>query len=128
MSEPAAGPLPPVFQPQWLSPASVKEWLHLHDQDDSDDVLIVQVCASSEPYVQRCRPEFTTVVPGGTEYKPDAETYLGAVMLAAREYRRRNSPAGIETFGDAGTTFVARYDPDIDRALRTGKFAPPTLG
>jgi hypothetical protein len=57
---------------------------------------------------------------------PDAETYSGAVMYAAREYRRRNSPAGIEVFGEA-TSFVTRYDPDIDRALQTGAYAPPVV-
>ena len=62
--------------------------------------------------------------PGG--YVPDAETYGGAVMYAAREYRRRNSPAGIELFGDI-TSFVARFDPDIDRALQTGAYARPVV-
>ena len=49
-----------------------------------------------------------------------------ARMYAAREYRRRNSPSGIETFGDV-TSFVARYDPDIDRALQTGAYARPVI-
>jgi len=47
-------------------------------------------------------------------------------MYAAREYRRRNSPAGIETFGDQ-TSFVSRFDPDIDRALQTGSYAGPVI-
>lgn len=121
-------PTPPDFTLAWLAPASVKRWLRLHDQDDSDDDLIFAACAMAEPYVQRCRPEWlTTDEAGTTTYVPDAETYQGAVMYAAREYRRRNSPAGIEAFGDAGTSFVARYDPDIERALQTGAYAPPTI-
>jgi hypothetical protein len=59
-------------------------------------------------------------------YLPDAETYQGAVMYAAREYRRRNSPAGVEMFGDV-TSFVSRFDPDIDRALQTGSYARPVV-
>lgn len=116
-------PTPPSFTPAWLAPADVKEWLRLNDQDDSDDALIERACAATEPYVQRCRPEWAT---GEGTYVPDAETYHGAVMHAAREYRRRNSPAGIEAFGDV-TSFVARYDPDIEKALQTGAYAPPTI-
>lgn len=62
----------------------------------------------------------------GNRYVPDAETYQGAVMYAAREYRRRNSPAGVEMFGDV-TSFVSRFDPDIDRALMTGSYARPVV-
>ena len=109
-----------TFVPVWLDPDDVKEWLRINSEDTSDDDLISNVCAMTEPYVLRCRPEWLTGDP--PEYSPDAETYQGAVMYAAREYRRRNSPAGIETFGDV-TSFVARFDPDIDRALQTGAWA-----
>ena len=230
-----------TFNPTWLDPSDVRDWLRINDQDTSDDDLIRAVCAMSEPYVRRCRPEwivpvtpeaalrldadyYTTEVVirvdewqganpdvvGGlvdqrghivilrnnpaddwgavdpnkpvvvlfrtgegvldalpllaadasnpvtvreavawltqrrpfvlqavgdthftartdvASYAPDAETYQGAVMYAAREYRRRNSPAGIETFGDV-TSFVARFDPDIDRALQTGAWARPVV-
>ena len=49
-------------------------------------------------------------------------------MYAARETRRRNSPAGIEQFADGGTTFVSKYDSDIERFLRTGTWAVPGVG
>lgn len=124
MSDPLTDPEPPTFTLVWLSPASVKEWLRLNAQDTSDDGLIRSVCAMSEVYTERCRPEFATADPPG--YTPDAEAYQGAVMYAAREYRRRNSPAGVETFGDTAS-FVTRYDSDIDRALHTGAFAPPII-
>lgn len=71
-------------------------------------------------------PGSGTVTP--QPYAPDAEVYQGAVMYAARLLRRRNSPAGVETYGDLGATFVAKYDPDIDRALHTGSFTPPGVG
>lgn len=116
-------PEPPPFEPAWLAPASVKEWLRLAEQDTSDDDLILRVCAMAEPYVQKCRPEWFDA--SGT-YTPDAETYSGAVMYAAREYRRRNSPAGVEVFGDVAS-FVTRFDTDIERALRTGAWALPVI-
>ena len=54
--------------------------------------------------------------------------YQGAVMHAARELRRRNSPSGVESFADIGVSFVAKYDPQIDQALHTGAYLPPGVG
>lgn len=118
-----------AFEPRWLTVADVKSWLRLQGEDSSDDELLQRVAAMTEPYVIRCRPEWLLPDPDDPEqitYQPDAETYQGAVMYAAREYRRRNSPAGIELFGDV-TSFVARFDPDIDRALQTGAYARPVV-
>lgn len=117
------------YEPVWLDIEDVKSWLRLQAQDTSDDVLLNGVAAMTEPYVQRCRPEWflpNEEIPTKIEYRPDAETYQGAVMYAAREYRRRNSPAGIEAFGET-TNFVSRYDPDIERALQTGSYANPIV-
>lgn len=52
----------------------------------------------------------------------------GASMLAARLFRRRNSPAGVETFTDQGAVYVQRNDPDIAQLLRLGTYAPPQVG
>jgi hypothetical protein len=84
------------------------------------------VCCQAETYAAHQRPEFTD--PDTGAYTPDAETYQGAVMFAARELRRRNSPAGVETYGDGGVSFVSRWDPDIDRALRAGAWQRPGVG
>ena len=121
-----AVPTPPVYEPAWLAPASVKEWLRLRDYDTTDDATLSMVCAMAEPYVERCRPEFLVPATDTTpaSYAPDAEAYNGAVMYAAREFRRRNSPAGIEVIGE-NMSFVTRYDTDIERALHTGAWAPP---
>lgn len=53
---------------------------------------------------------------------------LGATMLAARVYRRRNSPAGVETIGDMGPTYVSRYDPDLEMLLGFGQWQAPRVG
>ena len=120
-----------VFTPVWLAPADVKAWLHLNGADVEEDELVARCCAQTELYVQRCRPEFLVVetddgTPGG--YVPDAEAYQGAVMYAAREVRRRNSPAGVQAFGDAGVSFVSKFDSDIERALHQGAWAVPGVG
>ncbi|AKJ72256.1 hypothetical protein [Gordonia malaquae] len=57
-----------------------------------------------------------------------AHIVQGAVMLAGRITRRRNSPGGVETFGDMGATYVARYDPDINMMLGLGPYRPMVVG
>lgn len=120
-----------AYEPKWLEIEDVKAWLRLGGTDSTDDSLITAAAAMSEPYVERCRPEWLGVDITDPElpvpvYLPDAEVYQAAVMLAGRVYRRRNSPAGVEMFGDS-VSFVARYDPDIERALQTGAYARPVV-
>lgn len=125
-------PPPRKFAPAWLSPEDVAGWLRLDwalpdgTPETIDQATLVTICAMAEPYVERCRPEWRSTPAGGGSpvYSPDPETYQGAVMYAAREFRRRNTPAGIEVYGE-GVTFVTRFDPDIDRALQTGAWARP---
>jgi hypothetical protein len=57
-----------------------------------------------------------------------ADVKQGAVMLGARLWRRRNSPAGVEAITEAGATYVARYDPEISRLLQIDGFARPAIG
>lgn len=53
-----------------------------------------------------------------------ADLYRGAVMLAARLYRRKNSPdAMLAGDGEYGALYVARNDPDIAMLLRFGNWA-----
>lgn len=54
--------------------------------------------------------------------------HLGAVMMAARLYRRRNSVNGIESFSEMGATYVSRYDSDLERLLEIGSWTPPRVG
>lgn len=54
-------------------------------------------------------------------------TTLGATMLAARLYRRKNSQNGIESVGDM-STYVSRYDSDIGRLLNIDTFHMPLVG
>lgn len=53
---------------------------------------------------------------------------LGTSMLAARFFRRKNSPAGVEAFGQLGAAYVMRSDPDIAQLLSTGSYQLPQLG
>lgn len=65
--------------------------------------------------------------PGDGEEWP-ANVKLGATMLAARIYRRRNSPAGVESLGEMGPVYVSRNDPDLAQLLQIGRYAPPMVG
>jgi hypothetical protein len=120
--------------PTWLDPADVRRWLRDNAQPPAnDDLELDRVCRQTEIHVEKVRgdawyPSDPQTDPPTEVYLPDAEIMQGAIMYAARMLRRRNSPAGVETYGGLGATFVARYDPDIDRALRTGAFTPPGVG
>lgn len=108
----------------WLLLADVKRQLAMDATDTADDVLIQDVIDACEPEVCRARPDSWDEVrtPATT---PDA--YRGGVMLAARVVRRRNSPAGIESFGES-VTYVASFDPDLDRFLRRNRHRMPGVG
>jgi hypothetical protein len=116
----------------WLSIVDVKDQLRIDGIDTDDDLLINRAIGSAMVEVERARrdqfvPADPPTDPPSAVYSPDAEVYQGAVMLAARLVRRRNSPAGIETFSDS-VAYVSRWDPDIQRALRQGNYAWPALG
>lgn len=123
----------PAFTPVWLDPADVRHWLRTNGVGSDDEQAEVdRVCAQAEIYVERCRPDQFDPDPVDPDSPPvftaDAEVYQGAVMYAARLLRRRNSPAGVESFGDVGIMFVTKYDADIERALRTGNATVPGAG
>lgn len=57
-----------------------------------------------------------------------ANMKLGTIMLAARVYRRRNSPAGVEALGELGPVYVSRNDPDLAQLLKIGRYQVPRVG
>ncbi|MEU3475348.1 hypothetical protein [Rhodococcus sp. NPDC006774] len=60
-------------------------------------------------------------VPAESAVWPD-DLFRGAVMLAAKLHRRRNTPDGTLANDDYGPVYVARSDPDISMLLRLGKW------
>lgn len=57
-----------------------------------------------------------------------ADVRQGATLLAARLWKRKNSPAGVEAFGADGAVYVRRNDPDIAMLLQLGDYAKPLVG
>jgi len=117
----------------WLDPADVTAWLTVNAGGSGyPGPQVERVCVQTEKYVQRCRPDQYVTDPDVPDaapvFTPDGEVYQGAVMYAARELRRRNSPTGSEAWADGGASFVSKYDSDIERALRTGTWTRPGVG
>ncbi|MFJ1461004.1 hypothetical protein [Nocardia sp. N2S4-5] len=52
----------------------------------------------------------------------------GATMLAARMWRRRGTPSGVESAGEFGAFYVMRNDPDIAAMIGLGNHLPPKVG
>lgn len=102
-----------------MSPAQLAErviaWGGLTKVTPSDAVLI-QVCEATLSHVQGL-PVVADLPDPGASWP--GSVVLGTVMLAARLYRRRNSPNGVETITADGVAYVARYDSDVARMLRT---------
>lgn len=107
----------------WLDPSRVAAWLKLPTPlPDGDADLLADASAEAERVAELYRPEWWDA--DRATYAPDDETMGGATRLAGRIWRRRNSPGGIETFADS-TMYVARFDPEIERALRMSAWLRP---
>jgi hypothetical protein len=100
--------------------AAVKAYLRLDDTGD-DGTLTATVNAVNALMAEW----FGAPVPPAAWSEPKRQ---GAVMLAARVFRRRNSPAGVESFGELGPIYVQRNDPDVAQLLGLGAYARPKVG
>ena len=105
-----------------ISADDVTKWLGLKPAsvDETLPVVVSTVNAYVSGIPVLANLEDTAAVP--------ADVKQGATMLAARLWRRRNSPSGVETITEAGAQYVARYDPDMSRLLRLDGFTAPAVG
>ncbi|MCM3577446.1 hypothetical protein M3686_04765 [Micrococcus luteus] len=97
----------------------MRSWLQLRTAEPVIEQLIPVVAARIDALPSAPRTEAGDW---------DARTVQAAIMLTARLYRRRNSPAGVEAFTEGGATYVSRWDPDVAQLLRIGSYAPPRVG
>lgn len=94
--------------------------------DNTDDGDLASIVAAVNEWV-----DGLPVAAGqdGSDAHPYAGTVeLGAVFLAVRLFKRRDSPSGVEGFGTDGAVYVRRNDPDIGLLLRLGDYAKPAVG
>ncbi len=96
---------------------------HLRVTDTTDDDLITDVVGAVNALMALW---FGTAAIAADGWPANQEQ--GAVMLAARVYRRRNSPSGVESLGELGPVYVSRNDPDIAALLGLGAYERPTVG
>lgn len=94
--------------------AEVRAWLGLEEGRDAEELelSVAAVNALVPTWI-----DVPTPVPSNIK--------LGATALAARVYRRKNSPGGIESIGDLGPVYVSRSDPEIAMLLGLGNFRKP---
>ena len=94
---------------------AVREYLKLPAGQDTEE--LATVCRAVDALVRKWV---------GTDL--DEAERFGALMLAARVYRRRNSPAGVESLGEMGPVYVSRNDPDLAMMLGLARYAKPRVG
>lgn len=110
-----------------IDEARVGRYLRLTTQSATADAeLLTDVCDAVNAWVGRLDwvAEAAAADPGGAW---PATADQGATMLAARMYRRRNTPSGVEAMTDQ-VVYVPRRDSDVDQLLRVGSYQLPAVG
>lgn len=92
--------------------------------DATDDARLTQYVDAANGLVRTFRVAQEAV--DATEWP--AYIVVGTTMLAARWWRRRGTPSGVEAVGDYGAVYVMRNDPDIGMLLKLGNYAGGAVG
>lgn len=94
--------------------AEVVRWSGLRTTEASDPALVL-AAEAVVAYVEGL-PILANRADGAAPWP--ASVRLGAVMLTARTWRRKDTPTGVASVGDDGSiAYVARFDPDMSRLL-----------
>lgn len=105
----------------------VKAHLGITDSDDdaaiSDAVAAVNGMVLGWPVAQVADTD-----PAPADWTGYPRLVYGATLLAARYFRRRNSPDGVTSLGDGSPAYIARTDPDVAQLLQLGGNAAPQVG
>ena len=103
---------------------------HLGLTSATADDKLARIVNATNAYVRRlpvCQPVLDADTTA--DWSPDYDHIVeGATMLAARLYRRKDTPDGVATFGAEGAFYVSRNDPDVSMLLQLGVHAPPVVG
>lgn len=112
---------PPTPAPQPTTAAAIAGQLSM----DPADAAVLAKLALTTAAVNRFVRRLHNPLPDGT-WGPDHA--LGAQMLGARLWRRRNSAEGVAAFTADGAVYVQRNDPDVAMLLELGPYARPVVG
>ena len=100
----------------WVSSESVSGWLRA--QPATGGTAAAATAADIEHAVAAVNSWMVRtfggrVTPADGAEDTQAHQALGALMLAARLVRRRNSPEGVQAVTELGPVYVSRNDPDV---------------
>lgn len=132
MTEPA-----PEEQPHpWLPASRVLAWLQLTElagtSPEDDRVTTAEDCrrAAADHLETQRRDLWTqpTLEDGEPAFDATEGVVTAGVLVAARLFARRSSPAGLASYGEFGAAEVLRLDPDVARMAGLGRNAYPRLG
>ena len=87
----------------------LRAWSGITAVDPATDAAINEAVNSANSLIVRRCVSFIGEWP--------SEVHTAALIQAARIVKRRGSPEGVANFGDFGTVFVSRLDPDIEANL-----------
>lgn len=96
-----------------------------HLSQDAADPAVLERLAVTVAAVNRFVRRVQNPQPDGSWAEDHT---LGAMMLAGRLWRRRNSPEGVAAFTAEGAAYVQRNDPDVAMLLQIGAYAVPVVG
>lgn len=100
---------------------------HLRITGSADDTVLDGVVGAVNAIVRSwpvAQPFDTDPAPAGWS---DNVVY-GSTLLAARLFRRRNTPDGVAAFSDSGPVYLSRNDPDVALLLEVGNNKMPAVG
>lgn len=129
MTARATAGTPPDYTSGGVTAVDVAAWLSL-TPDVADQPLLDDVCAAVNAWVARLplvRWASTQPDPDAPDVVWPADAFQGAVMLAARHYRRRNSPSGTQASSDL-VVYLPQRDSDVDQLLRIGGYQRVQVG
>lgn len=118
MAFPAAGP-------------TTKELVkaHLGITDDVDDTAISGVVAAVNVKVKSWPvAKAADTDPAPADWAGFEDVVYGSTLLAARLFRRKDTPDGIAGFADGAPAYVSRNDPDVALMLKIGTNQGPAVG
>lgn len=104
----------------------LKADLSLQPGDTVDDAALAVQLAAAVAFVERVHADRYTFTGIPTEAlpSPGSDVELGTVRLAGRWFTRRRSPDGLVVSTEFGSTRIPSFDPDIERLLQVGRYAP----
>lgn len=101
----------------------VKDVGKISGAHDDDVARIVEAVNASVRRFPCCQPAI-----GADDWTGFPDVVEGANMLGVRLWRRKDTPGGVEVYGEFGIAYVRRLDPDVAMLLSLGDWAKPAVG